>query len=203
MIGNWEKGISGRHQEEKVIYTTCICNCGSNSQCVLKAHIRDGKVVAVEPDDRYNTGVGREDEVLLENELLKVKLQRRPCVKGLVFHKHFQSPDRILYPLIRTPGTRRGEGKYTRISWEEALTTIASKMMEMREKYGPNSIITPFSSLGSLKGLMRIFSLWGAGVGDWGWSSYDSIKLMSHLIAEVGQDSAHQASLHCIHTVGE
>jgi hypothetical protein len=65
MIGNWEKGISGRHQGEKVIYATCICNCGSNNQYVLKAHIRDGKVVAVEPDDRYNTGEKlRRDDVL-------------------------------------------------------------------------------------------------------------------------------------------
>jgi anaerobic dimethyl sulfoxide reductase subunit A len=182
MINSLEKDTPGRNQGEKVIYTTCICNCGSNSQCVLKAHIKDGKVIAVEPDDRYNRGVGREDEVLSERELLKAQLQRRPCTKGLVFHKYFQSPERILYPLIRTPGTRRGEGKYTRISWEEALNTIAAQMMEMRETYGPYSIITPFSYSGSVKGLMRLFALWGAGVGDWGWSSYDSIKLMSHLI---------------------
>jgi len=61
--------INGRHQGEKVVYATCICNCGSNSQGVLRAHVKDGRVVAVEPDDRYNTGAGREDEALSKKDL--------------------------------------------------------------------------------------------------------------------------------------
>ncbi len=121
----------------KTVYTTCACNCGANHQCVIKAHIEGGKVIAVEPDDRYNKNVGREDEVISEDDLIKTKLQRRPCVMGLAFHKYIDHPDRILYPLKRVPGTRRGEGQYVRISWEEALTTIADKMKYCREKYGP------------------------------------------------------------------
>ena len=53
-----------RHDGETTVYHTCICNCGNTSQCVFKSHIKDGVVIAVEPDDRVNTGVGREDEVL-------------------------------------------------------------------------------------------------------------------------------------------
>ena len=56
---------------ETTSYTTCQCNCGATSQCVFKAHVRDGVVVAVEPDDRVNTGVGREDEILSEQDLIK------------------------------------------------------------------------------------------------------------------------------------
>jgi len=56
----------------------------------------------VEPDDRYNTGVGREDEVLSERDLIKTHLQRRPCTKGLVFYRYLYREDRILYPLKRT-----------------------------------------------------------------------------------------------------
>jgi len=140
-------------------------------------------VVAVEPDDRYNTGVGREDEVLSEQDLIGARLQRRPCTKGLVFHKYIYHPDRILYPLKRAPNTKRGEGKYVRISWEEALATIANKMKETREKYGPYSIMVPFPYSPSSVGLVRLFSLWGAGVDGWGWSSIDSIRLMSHIVA--------------------
>ena len=131
-------GLSNAAESDKVVYTACAANCGSNHQCIFKAHVRDGRVVRIEPDDRYNTGVGREDEVLSERELIKTHLQRRPCTKGLVFYRYLYRPDRILYPLKRDPDSRRGDGRYHRISWEEALTTIADKMKEVREKYGPS-----------------------------------------------------------------
>lgn len=176
------RNLEAKHEDEKAVYTTCRCNCGSNSQCILKAHIKDGVIVAVEPDDRYNTGIGREDEVLSEQDLIKVRLQRRPCTKGLVFHKYIYHPERILHPLKRAPNTKRGEGKYIRISWEEALTTIANKMKEVREKYGPYSIITPYMPNDTLE---RIFSFWGAGVDSWGWCSIDSARMMAHIVAGV------------------
>ncbi len=168
--------------EEKTVYTTCRCNCGGNHQCVIKAHVKDGKVVAVEPDDRYNKNIGREDEVLSEKDLLKIKLQRRPCVMGLVFHKYIYHPERILYPMMRMPGSRRGEGKWQRISWDEALDTIASKMKECREKYGPYSIMTSYMPNETAE---RLFSYWGAGVEGWGWCSYDASRLMAHVMAGV------------------
>lgn len=155
-----------------------MCNCGATSQCVFKLYVEDGKVMAVEPDDRFNPQIGREDEVLTEEELLKVKLQRRPCTRGLVFHKYLYRPERILYPLKRMEGTMRGEGKYVRISWDEALDTITEKMRESVEKYGPYSVVTPYAN--SMAN--QLFSHWQAGVDCWGWSSFDSARLMSHLI---------------------
>ena len=170
----------------KTVYTTCLCNCGSTSQCVLKAHVKEGVVIAVEPDDRYNTGVGREDEVLSEEDLIKTRLQRRPCPRGLAFHKYIYLSDRILYPLKRVPGTNRGKGKYVRISWEEALTTIADEMKRIRIAYGPYSIITPYMPNETLE---RLSSFWGAGVDSWGWCSFDAARMMAHIIAgEKGWD---------------
>ncbi len=184
--------LGAKHEGEKTVYTTCRCNCGNTSQCVFKAHVKDGVVVAVEPDDRYNRGIGREDEVLSEEDLIKTRLQRRPCTKGLAFHKYIYHPERILYPLKRTPNTKRGEGKYTRISWDEALTTIAEKMKETREKYGPYSIITPYMPNDTAE---RLFSFWGAGVDSWGWCSIDSARMMSHIVAGVtGWDYAGYSS---------
>ena len=182
--------MSGNHKDKlegvKTVYTTCLCNCGSTSQCVLKAHVKEGVVIAVEPDDRYNTGVGREDEVLSEEDLIKTRLQRRPCPRGLVFHKYIYLSDRILYPLKRIPGTNRGEGKYVRISWEEALTTIADEMKRIRIAYGPYSIITPYMPNDTLE---RLYSFWGAGVDSWGWCSFDAARMMAHIIAgEKGWD---------------
>ncbi|MFC1964842.1 molybdopterin-dependent oxidoreductase [Chloroflexota bacterium] len=176
------------HEGEVTVYTSCLCDCGGNSQCVLKAHVKDGMVTRVEPDDRYNKGVGREDEVLSEQDLVKVRLQRRPCVKGLAFHKYIYHPERILYPLKRVPNTRRGEGKYVRISWEEALTTIADKMQEAREKYGPYSIIVTYPN----DALARLFAFWGAGTNSWGFSSCDAQTLMGHIVAGVPLWGSHQ-----------
>jgi anaerobic dimethyl sulfoxide reductase subunit A len=168
-----------QHKNATAFYTTCRCNCGGNYQCIIKALVKDGKVVAVEPDDRYNTNVGREDAVLSEEDLIKVRLQRRPCVMGLAFHKYSQHPERILYPLKRAPGSERGEGKYVRISWYEALTTITDKMKECREKYGPHSIITSYMPNETVE---RLFSFWGAGVEGWGWCSYDAARLMAQVM---------------------
>jgi anaerobic dimethyl sulfoxide reductase subunit A len=168
-----------KHKGETVAYTTCRCNCGGNHQCVIKARVKDGKVVAVEPDDRYNTNVGREDAVMSEQDLLKIKLQRRPCVMGMAFHKYSQHPERILYPLKREPGTKRGEGKFVRISWDEALTTITDKMKEAREKYGPLSVMTSYMPNETAE---RLFALWGAGAEGWGWCSYDAARLMAQVM---------------------
>jgi len=167
-------------QSEKIVYTTCVCNCGGTSQCVLKAHVKNGVVQRVEPDDRYNVNVGMEDRVMSDEDLIQNKLQRRPCTKGLLFHKYLHQENRVLYPLKRTPGSRRGEGKFVRISWEEALNTIAGKMKEIRGRYGIYSVITPFSPNETLE---RLFSFWGAGVDSWGWCSFDAQRLMGHVMA--------------------
>jgi anaerobic dimethyl sulfoxide reductase subunit A len=166
---------------EKVVYTTCVCNCGGTSACVIKAHVEGGKVIRVEPDDRYNPGIGMEDRVLSQGDLIRNRLQRRPCTMGLVFHKYLHmEEERVLYPLRRVPSTNRGEGKFERISWDEALDTIARRMQEARAQYGPYSTITPFAPNNSLE---RLFSFWGAGVDSWGWCSFDPQRLIGHLMA--------------------
>ncbi len=167
---------------DRTVYSSCMCNCGSEYHCVFKVHLWDGAVVRVEPDDRYNPGIGREDAVLSSDDLVKNRLQRRPCAKGLVFHKHLYHRDRVLYPLLRRPGTARGQGEYTRISWEDALDLIATRMQQAREQYGPYSVITPFMPNQLAE---RLFSFWGAGVDSWGWCSIDATRLATHLVAGV------------------
>ncbi len=60
------------------------------------------------------------------------------CTKGLSSIQHVGHPDRLRYPLKRAG--KRGEGKWKRISWDEALDTVAQKMKESTDKYGPSSI---------------------------------------------------------------
>jgi anaerobic selenocysteine-containing dehydrogenase len=55
----------------------------------------------------------------------------RNCAKGPATHNQTYDPERILYPLKRAG--ERGEGKWQRISWEEALTEISAKMRHSRQ----------------------------------------------------------------------
>ncbi len=56
----------------------------------------------------------------------------RNCAKGPATHNQIYDPERILYPLKRVGA--RGEGKWKRITWEEALSEIATKMRDSRQK---------------------------------------------------------------------
>jgi anaerobic selenocysteine-containing dehydrogenase len=56
----------------------------------------------------------------------------RNCAKGPATHNQIYDPERILYPLKRVG--ERGEGKWKRISWEEALEEIGEKMRESKKK---------------------------------------------------------------------
>jgi anaerobic selenocysteine-containing dehydrogenase len=56
----------------------------------------------------------------------------RNCAKGPATHNQTYDPERILYPLKRVG--KRGEGKWKRVSWDEAMADIADKMRASRAK---------------------------------------------------------------------
>jgi anaerobic selenocysteine-containing dehydrogenase len=62
------------------------------------------------------------------------------CAKGKNALELIYSPERVLYPM-RKVGPRES-GKWERISWPVALTTVADKLEELVKKYGPKSIVT-------------------------------------------------------------
>lgn len=63
------------------------------------------------------------------------------------------SPDRLKKPLRRKGA--KGEGKWEEISWDEALDTIAEKLLEVKEKYGPEGVVMV---LGEPKGMEFAFA---------------------------------------------
>lgn len=86
-------------------YTFCrICE----SACGLQAEIQDGKVVSMAPNKAH---IGTDGFA---------------CMKGLLQHKMYDSPDRLQYPLKRV-----GE-QWQRISWEQALGEIGAKVKQLR-----------------------------------------------------------------------
>lgn len=102
-------------QVEKKVLTTCP-HCGTGCQFYLV--VKDGKIIDTEA---YN---GAPNKGLL-------------CVKGRSGSFDFvNSPDRLKYPLIKNKET----GEFERATWDEALDLVASKFMEIKKKYGPDSL---------------------------------------------------------------
>jgi anaerobic dimethyl sulfoxide reductase subunit A len=149
---------SYQHSKDIVRYTTCGEHCFN--MCVIKVHIRDGKIWAVEPDDTLNSGTPREDGRLSDELIDNCMITARPCTKAYAHIRNLNAPNRVIYPMKRVGD--RGEAKFERISWDEALDTIANKLVETKEKYGPLSI-------GDVAHDGFVLSPWfGAGVADWG-----------------------------------
>jgi len=101
----------------KTICRMCLMGCG------IIVHVKDGKVVKVEgnPDFPINKG--------------------GICPKGLSSIQLLYDPRRLKYPLKRSG--MRGEGKWERITWQEALDLTRSKLSEIKAKYGARSVAFP------------------------------------------------------------
>lgn len=91
------------------------------------------------------------------------------CAKVNRYLDRVYSPDRILHPLRRVG--RKGEGRFVRISWDEALDQVASRLREVAAAHGPQAIL-PYSYAGNM-GLLsfgsmdrRFFNVLGASLLD-------------------------------------
>lgn len=104
-----------RPSEVKKVLTTCP-HCATGCQYYLV--VKDNKIVDTEAFKGPSNG-----------GLL--------CVKGRSGSFDFvHSKERLKYPLIKNKET----GKFERASWDEALDLVASKFMEIKKKYGPDSL---------------------------------------------------------------
>jgi anaerobic dimethyl sulfoxide reductase subunit A len=114
---------------ETVVTSTCGHNCGG--RCVVNAHVRDGRIVRISTDARrWNP-----DHPPLP-----------ACARGVGQVERTYHPDRLQYPMRRVGP--RGSGQFERISWDEALDTVAREMLRVRETYG-NAAILDASRTGS------------------------------------------------------
>ncbi len=138
---------------ETVVPTMCAMHCGG--ACVLKVHVKDGVITRIETDD------GEEPQL-------------RACLRGRAYRQVVYAPDRILYPLKRVG--ERGEGKFERVSWDEALDTVAAELKRVRDTYGPTSILL-LSMAGdvcclNLRTSPRLLSMAGGFTTWWGTASF-------------------------------
>ena len=104
--------------EMKVVKTSCS-TCGSC--CEVDTYVEDGKLVSVE---------GARNTPMQSGGM---------CAKGAAAKQYVYNKDRILYPMKRVG--KKGEGKFERISWEEAYEMIAENLLRIRKESGPESVV--------------------------------------------------------------
>jgi anaerobic selenocysteine-containing dehydrogenase len=102
----------------RIVKSTCR---GCHGVCGVRLHMKDGKLVKVtgDPDSLTSRGF--------------------LCVKGKSAPELLYHPDRLKYPLKRVG--ERGENKWQRITWDEALDTVAEKLLQVKQEYGAESIV--------------------------------------------------------------
>ncbi len=104
--------------DEKVIRTNCrACHGG----CGVLVTVKNGVIDRIEGDPEFPTNHGT------------------ICSKGLAFKQLVYHPDRLKFPLKRAG--ERGQGGWERITWDEALDTIARKLYHYKAEFGAESIV--------------------------------------------------------------
>lgn len=94
----------------------CVSRCGSI------AVIEDGRFVALEPDPSHPTG-------------------KALCAKGRAAPEFVYHPDRLLYPLKRTRPKGDPDPGWQRISWDEALDLTATRLRQIADEHGRESVV--------------------------------------------------------------
>lgn len=116
--------------EETIVWNHCAVNCPG--RCALQLVIRDDEIVRIDP---YSVDSRDFDTV-----------QPRPCLRGRAYRGWVNHPDRINYPLKRAEGSRRGEGRYEQISWDEAIEIIVANYRDVMENYGPEALYINYAT---------------------------------------------------------
>ncbi len=137
-------------------------NCGG--RCLLIAHVENGRIVRLETDDRPDSLAAP---------------QLRACPRGRAYLRRQYHPDRLLYPLKRTG--KRGEGQFQRISWDEAIETVAAQFERVKATYGNSALFVPYGtgSYNQLNGshtARRLMNLYGGCLGIYNSYSWAAIN---------------------------
>ena len=139
--------------EVKVVNTYHELHC--HGQCMLKTHIRDGRILAItSAGDVPRCEASKTDESI-------GKMQRRACMKGYAERKRVYAPDRLKYPLLQT--IERGNlAGFKRISWDEAIDRACAQIEAARDRQKTLGYL-PIWELGStpLPFMGPYISAWG------------------------------------------
>jgi anaerobic dimethyl sulfoxide reductase subunit A len=158
------RAIKDDPEVEKMIRVGCPAhNCGG--RCLNKVFVKDGIIIRIETDDRPNDTTADP--------------QLRACVRGRSYRRRQYHPDRLKYPMKRIG--RRGEGKFMKISWKEALNIMTSELTRVKEKYGNSALYVPYGtgSYNQVNGRQtayRLMNLFGGSLGSYNSYSWACIS---------------------------
>ena len=134
------------HAAQQVKYTTCyMCAC----RCGIQVTLQNDKVRFIQGNRAHPTNQG----VL--------------CAKGSAGIMKQYSPARLTQPLIRKPGSERGDGEFEAITWEQALDLLGNRLRDIRE--------TDPSKLAFFTGrdqMQALTGLWAQQFGTPNWAAH-------------------------------
>lgn len=108
------------------VRTACPLDCPDS--CTLDVTVERGRIVKIDGGDTNPT----------TRDFICAKVRR--------FDRRVYGEDRLLFPAIRKGA--KGQGVFTRVTWDEALDHVAGRMREIRDRWGAEAIL-PFSYGGS------------------------------------------------------
>ena len=171
----------------ETVVTSCAHNCGSRH--MLVAHKKGDVIVRLSTDN----GTYQGDAFNTDTEEMP---QMRACLRGRSYRLRLYSPERLLYPMKRVG--KRGEGKFKRVTWEQALTDISERMVYLKNKFGPTALLDQSyagASYGVLhksdqvEGLLaRFMGMFGCRTSSWSIPSYEGTKFSSRTTFGTIQD---------------
>ena len=119
---NFTDLVNPAHAEEELTkkLVPVVSDVDAHSQCRMRVGVQGGTVTAIgcDPTDPESKG--------------------QLTVRGKHMKEILYAPDRLKYPMKRVGA--RGEGRWKRISWDEALEAIANRLHEIKKQYGPEAI---------------------------------------------------------------
>ncbi len=113
------KDYSPETGEERQMIPSSCWNCVTRDSMV--GYVENGRLVKLEGHPDSIRGLGK------------------ICAKGAAGINQLYDPDRVLYPMKRAG--KRGEGKWKRISWDEALTELSGRLKKLRDEGHPEKFM--------------------------------------------------------------
>jgi anaerobic dimethyl sulfoxide reductase subunit A len=128
---------------DRVVRTVCSPNCLGT--CGVKAYVRDERIVKLEPAAFPDPGF------------------ERICGRGIsMATQRLHHPDRLTHPLVREG--KRGEGKWRKVTWDEAYEYITERQTANAEKHGWRT------------------NAWLSGSGNYGFRAGNSAAKVAHTL---------------------
>jgi thiosulfate reductase/polysulfide reductase chain A len=149
LVPSEENTASGKVEQHFSVCDMCLNKCG------LVARVQDGVVTKLDPNPKF------------------LKSRGMLCARGNAGIAQLYDPDRLKYPLLRKG--KRGEGKWQRVSWDQALDYAAEQLKTIAEKYSRCGVLfSPGSDMQST------FVHWFAEVfGSYNVTTHESACLLS------------------------